>query len=443
MRLWILLVGGWWLLSGGLVSAQPTREEKVRADKAKVESEGYWIYGDFAQAVAKAKSTGKPILVVLRCIPCEECVKLDDDLVNNDPQVKPLLDKYVCVRLVSTNGLDLSLFQYDYDQSFAVFMLNADGTIYGRFGTRSHRTVWVEDVSVAGLAKALTAALELHSKYPGNKAELAAKRGPAPDFPNPERYPSLKDKYKSTLDYEGKVVQSCIHCHQVGDAQRAYARSQQQPVPDEVLFQYPHPKSLGLILNPDECATVAKIVPDTPAAVAGFQPGDVVRKLAGQPLVSIADVQWVLHHTPAGGATLTADVLRGNRPIAVQLKLDDGWRRRDDIAWRVTTWGLRRMAAGGMILEPVPAEEREKAGLAPGEGSLRVKNVGQFGPHAAAKNAGVKPGDIILTFDGRADLRRETDILVYAIQHHKAGDKVPLQLLRGKERVEVQLPMQE
>ena len=106
------------------------------------------------------------MLVVLRCIPCEECVKLDDDLVNEDKRVRPLLEKFVCVRVVSTNGLDLSLFQFDYDQSFAAFLLNADGTIYGRFGTRSHRTSWSDDVSIEGLAKALAGALELHSGVP-------------------------------------------------------------------------------------------------------------------------------------------------------------------------------------------------------------------------------------------------------------------------------------
>ena len=47
---------------------------------------------------------------------------------------RPLMEQFVCARQVSTNGLDLSLFQFDTDQSFAVFLLNADGTIYGRFG---------------------------------------------------------------------------------------------------------------------------------------------------------------------------------------------------------------------------------------------------------------------------------------------------------------------
>src|SRR6185436_20807259 len=122
----------------------------------------------------------KPIVVALRCIPCEECVKLDDNLVDKDPALRPLLEKFVRVRVVSTNGLDLSLFQYDYDQSFAVFFLNADGTVYGRFGTRSHRTSWSDDVSIEGLSRALTGALALHLEYPKNKAELAGKKGPAP-----------------------------------------------------------------------------------------------------------------------------------------------------------------------------------------------------------------------------------------------------------------------
>src|SRR5438445_4576850 len=94
-----------------MVNAQPqAREEKVRADRQKVEAEGFWIYNDLPRGFAEARKTGKPLLAVLRCIPCEECVKLDDDLVNQDRRVRPLLDRFVCVRVVSTNGLDLSLF---------------------------------------------------------------------------------------------------------------------------------------------------------------------------------------------------------------------------------------------------------------------------------------------------------------------------------------------
>src|SRR5262245_39886671 len=90
-------------------AAAQTREQKVLGDRQKIEAEGFWIYNDLARGFAEAKITGKPLLVVLRCIPCEECVKLDDDVVNRNDRVRPLLDKFVRVRLVSTNGLDLSL----------------------------------------------------------------------------------------------------------------------------------------------------------------------------------------------------------------------------------------------------------------------------------------------------------------------------------------------
>jgi len=132
------------------------------------------------EGFAQAKQNGKPLLVVLRCIPCEECVKLDDDLINKDKRVSPLLHKFVCVRIVSANGLDLSLFQFDTDQSFAVFLFNADGTLYGRFGTRSHRTIWADDVSVEGLARALEGRWPCMSSTPETKPRWTPKKARLP-----------------------------------------------------------------------------------------------------------------------------------------------------------------------------------------------------------------------------------------------------------------------
>lgn len=420
--------------------AQNPREKKVRDDKVKVEADGFWIYNDLPKAFAQAKAEGKPLIVALRCIPCEECVKLDDNLVDKDPTLRPLLEKFVRVRVVSTNGLDLSLFQYDYDQSFAVFLLNADGTVYGRFGTRSHRTNWVGDVSTDGLAKAMAGALELHAAYPKSKEPLAAKIGPKPLFAVPEKFPSL-GKYKPELDYQGNVVQSCIHCHQIGDAIKDVHRKKGEPLPDEMLFPYPHPKALGLILDPKERATVLKVDPNSPAANAGFQPGDRISALSGQPLLSIADVQWVLHHSPAGGAALKADVVRDGKPAAVTLKLEKGWRQLDDISWRSSSWGLRRMATGGMLLEALDADR--PAGVPKTGMALRAKHVGQYGPHAAAKHAGFQAGDVIVAFDGKTDLLRETDVFAHALRSRKPGDKVSVTVVRGGKALEMTLPMQE
>lgn len=417
--------------------AQP-RDQKVRDDKTKFEESGYWIYGDLAKGFAEAKKTGKPLLVVLRCIPCHECVKLDDELVETDKRLRPVLDQYVRVRIVSANGLDLSLFQYDTDQSYAVFIFNADGTIYGRYGTRSDRTHYADDVSIEGLTKALEGALELHADFPKYKAALAAKTGPAPDFPSPEKYPMLREKYGAELNYSGNVVQSCIHCHQIGDAQKEYHLSRGQ-LSDEVLFPYPHPKALGLILDPRERGIVLRAEEKSPAAIAGFQAGDEIKTLNGQPILSMADVQWVLHHIPASGGKVDAEVVRGGKTAKVSLPLESGWRQRDDIAWRASTWQLRRVAFGGMFLKPLPAEIRAEKKL-PGDAfALKVEHVGQYAPHDRAKRAGLKAGDVVVAVDGRTDLPRETDLLAYALRR-KDGKPLSVEVLREGKKVTLQIP---
>ncbi len=419
-----------------------TREEKVREDRRKVESEGFWIYNDLDRGFAEARRTGKPLLVVLRCIPCEECVKLDDDLVDQDPVIRPLLEKFVCVRQVSTNGLDLDLFQFDTDQSFAVFMLNADRTIYGRFGTRSHRTEWLGDVSLAGLAKALQGALELHAEYPANRAALAGKKGQPLEFSSPEKYPTLKDTYTEKLDYQGNVVKSCIHCHQIGDAQRQLYRNAGKPIPEKVLWPYPHPKVVGLTLDPKERATVKAVESGSPSAAAGLRTGDRITHAAGQPLLSIADLQWVLHQADPGGARITLDVERNGRPQSLTLNLRDGWRQGGDISWRVSSWGLRRMTTGGLKLAPLDAAERRRLNIPADRMALRVEHVGQYGPHARAKRSGFQKNDIIVRYGDRDDLMTDSALLAWGVTNYKPGQRVPITVLRNNRQQTLQLPMQ-
>jgi len=424
-------------------AADQTREEKVREDMKRVKEDGFWIYNDLPKAFETAKKTGKPLLVGFRCIPCEECVKLDDNLVDTDPVIRPLLEQFVCVRVVSTNGLDLSLFQYDTDQSFAMFMLNADRTIYGRFGTRSHRTEWFGDVSLTGLAEALKGALALHKDYPANKSALAGKTGAPLEFGSPEQYPALKDRFTSKLSATGEIAKSCIHCHQIGDARRDFHRKNSGTIPEKLLYSYPHPKSIGLILDAEARALVKDVKQDSLAAKAGFQPGDQIETLAGQPLLSIADVQWVLHSADPDGTDVAAVVDRAGESVKLTLALPKGWRRNDDIAWRVSSWGLRRMVTGGMKLESLSDEERREAKIEPGSLALRASHVGQYNKHAVAKRAGVKKDDILISFNGRSDDMTPGQLLAYGVQTTKPGQKIPVTFLRGKQRIDVKLLMQE
>jgi serine protease Do len=417
------------------------RETKVRNDKKNVEEDGRWIYNDLPKGIAEAKKTGKPLLVIFRCIPCEACAQLDSQVVAKDSTVQKLLDEFVRVRVVQANGMDLSLFQFDYDQSMAAFFLNPDMTIYGRFGTRSDQTESDADVSVEGFGAALQGALALHKGYPANKALFAAKRGPAVPIKVPEEFPNLKGKYSSKLNYEGKVVQSCIHCHQVGESIRLVNRHPGKPMAEEVLYPYPHPKILGLIMDPKEMARVLEVTDGSPAEKDGFQAGDEVLSLSGQPLLSIGDIQWVLHNAKHEDK-LTAEVSRGGKKLKLPLTLAAGWKATGDISWRATSWDLRKMTTGGILLEELTDEERKAAGLDEKVLALRAKHVGEYNEHAAAKNAGFRKGDILVEIDGSSAPLTESELMAAIMNGKKPGDKVPTVVLRDGKRIALKMPVQ-
>lgn len=417
-----------------LAEAQ-TRLEKVMGDKLKFESEGLWYYNDLDKAFEIARKNNQPVLVVLRCIPCHECVKLDDELVETNPVVQQLLKSFVRVRIVSTNGLDLSLFQFDTDQSFSVFVFNSDRTLYGRYGTRSDRTKWEDDVSIDGLAKALEASLRIHREYPKNRESLLGKQANKPVFATPDKIPTFREKFKEKLEYDGNVVQNCIHCHMIGEGMREHYLASTGKIPDEVLYPYPHPKSIGLILDPAQCATVKETISGSIAERSGLKAGDQLIALNGQPLVSMADIQWVLHGIPMAGGEVTAAIRRGNESIETKIALPQNWRKADQIEWRVSSWQLRQVGLGGMFLKPASTSERERAGVSPGEMAFLVEHVGAYSPHDRAKNAGVRKGDILISVDGRRDFAREGDLLEYAVNEIPGGGTITYELIRGDEKV--------
>ncbi len=50
-------------------AAGPTRDQQILNDRNSIEAAGAWIYDDLEKGFAEAKQTGKPLLVVLRCVP--------------------------------------------------------------------------------------------------------------------------------------------------------------------------------------------------------------------------------------------------------------------------------------------------------------------------------------------------------------------------------------
>lgn len=50
-------------------SAAETRDDKVRKDLAEHGESGLWIYNDLSKGLEQARQSGRPLLVVLRCVP--------------------------------------------------------------------------------------------------------------------------------------------------------------------------------------------------------------------------------------------------------------------------------------------------------------------------------------------------------------------------------------
>ena len=336
------------------------------------------------------------------------------------------MDEFVCVRMIQMNGVDLAQFQFDFDMTFSVFFMNADGAIYGRYGTRAATPKGADElVSLDGFREATEAALALHHGYPANANSLTPKKGPPPKFAKPELYPKLQ-KFTSIVDFQGKATGSCIHCHLIHQAKRELIRNSNLPMPDDVMYKFPMPQTVGIHLDSKKRATVSKVDSGTAADAAKLKPGDEIVSAGGQPLISVADFQWVLHHLPDAGGDVPLKVQRAGQSGDLTLKLSPGWRKKAAFNWRTSTWEMRRMALGGLVLKPKTS----------GDG-LVVDYVGWWGAHNAAKKAGALEKDEIVEFGGVKNPKTEEEIIDHVLKTTKKGDTVSFKVRRNGREIDM------
>jgi len=354
-----------------------------------------------------------------------------------DAELAQLMEKFVTVRIVQGWGMDLSIFQFDHELTWAVFFMNADKTIYGRYGSRSERKNTTNAISMEGLKKALEAALKFHAGYPGNKADFAGKKGPAPTWPTPEEIPDLKGR--PNIKQADGTRGGCIHCHQAHDGELMSLRAMNKPVTDKLVWPYPMPSRLGLTLDPKERATVKSVDPDSPAEKGGFKVGDSITKFGGQPILSIADVQWVMHNA-SEPAKVEAEVERDGKPAKASLALEAGWRKKDDFTWRVIVWSMRHRMIGLQPLEVLSDDDRQKLGVKADQLGLRVKGFPPDFVKDKNKEAAQKfqKDDVLLDVDGKKGLVGENGLLGYLVQK-KPGENAEFTLLRGGKPQKIQL----
>jgi S1-C subfamily serine protease len=265
----------------------------------------------------------------------------------------------------------------------------------------------------------------LHENYPQNKAELEGKRGKQKPYKTALEMPGLANKEQR----KGATTRSnCIHCHNIHDAEFAEAQSTGK-FTEDMLWRYPLPDNLGLIINAKDGRRVDRVLRDSPAAKAGLQPGEDITHINGQAITSIADIQWALNPLPTGGTKVKVTASKTGEHA---LELAEGWKK-TDISWRGS---MESVEPKLRVWAPELTEaERRERGLSIEDTALLVKWINTGEPAGrAAQSAGLREGDVIVALDGKplGDWTNR-QFNVHVKLNYKVGETLPLTIRRGKE----------
>jgi membrane-associated protease RseP (regulator of RpoE activity) len=316
-------------------------------------------------------------------------------------------------------GVNLDVFDFDYDLTWAAFFLSPGEEVYGRYGGRDAISPDAR-TSLAGLRHAMIAALAAHrqtssSNQPGLAGQMRQAR-------TPDQYAAAKRR----------APDACIHCHHVYDFRRESLQADRKWTLDE-LWVYPLPENVGLTLNVDEGDRIASVAADSSAGRAGLRPGDRVSSVNGVSVASLADVQYGLHRAPAEGAISIVWTRQGS-PMTGRLSLAEGWRK-TDISWR---WSLRGLEPSAWVHgEDLTPAERKRLGLS--EKQLAFYQ-GSFVP-TPARQAGLRQKDIVIGIDGKHLEMTERQFLAFVKLNYKVGDRVTYNIIRDGKYLDVPMTL--
>jgi serine protease Do len=153
-------------------------------------------------------------------------------------------------------------------------------------------------------------------------------------------------------------------------------------------------------------ALVASVQPDSPAARAGLEAGDVVTQFDGQKIAHPGDLSRLVANTPVG-RKVALNVIRAGKPITLDVTVAQMEEPGQQVA---SASGDESKGALGLSVEPLTPDRARDMKLADAHGVL-VRGVRDGSP---AETAGIRPGDVITEVDHQkvpdvAQLRRVLD----------------------------------
>lgn len=307
-------------------------------------------------------------------------------------------------------GVDLRLFEFDHDLTWFVFFLNADETVYGRYGGRDPADAEAR-LSLKGPRYAMGRALETH------------KAPPAPQT-RPGK-PVRAEEFAAARRHRG-----CIHCHNVNEFRRADLKATGAWDRNSV-WVYPLPENVGLTLDVDRGDRVKAVAAGSAAGKAGIKAGDTLKMLNKYSVASIGDAMYALHKAPWQGTIPVAWVRDGQEQLGM-LDVADGWRK-TNLTWRPSMLDI--LPSLPFSADELTATEKQKLGLAPTRAAIRQDAT----VHSTLRAVGVQAGDVVIGFDGRAVDGTLGDLLGYVRRNYLVGDEITINMIRAGRRVDVQL----
>lgn len=170
-----------------------------------------------------------------------------------------------------------------------------------------------------------------------------------------------------------------------------------------------------------EGALIANVERGSAAERAGLKSGDVVRKVNGQPIIGSGDLPGMLAVSKPGDK-VALDVWRDGKIVRINATLANASDKAEPLA-REQLAGVDKGAKLGLALRPLDPNERRLSGIASG---LVIEDAG-----SQAIAAGVMPGDVLLSVNGKAvsTVEQVRDMV------GKSTKSVALLIQRGNDRI--------
>ena len=321
------------------------------------------------------------------------------------------------------NGVNINLFQFEYDLTWMAFFMDARDRVYARYGGREDHDA-ESHLNKESLVRLMRKVIELHRTKRVQTSRYEAAGNPPR---TPEDIPSMKALMARRKENK------CIHCHDVKVARLRHLQTLGKFSRD-MIFTYPTPSSVGIAIDPKRQEMVRSVRPASPAHRAGIRAGDELLSVDGQRILSLGDFSRVLH-LASEEAELPLNVRRGEKTLRKTVRLSGKWRLNEDPSWRESTHVAG--PGGGFWGRKLDTDEKKKQGLAPGDLGLLVTYI--WGNHA--RRAGLKLDDVVISVDG---LRRDMTIRQMHAHLHlqrNYGDTVPIAVRRKGQKVELSMKL--